>query len=50
MFKIVVVKPFDDFRAGDVLETVNYDDDYNVRKYIANEYLVEGIVVKAVKI
>ncbi len=49
MYKIVVVKPFDDFQAGDELETVMYDDDYSIRRYIANKYLVEGMVVKAVK-
>lgn len=49
MYKIVVVKQFDDFRAGDVLETVMYDDFYSVKKYIVENYTVNGMVVKAVR-
>lgn len=49
MYRIVVVKPFDDFRAGDVLETVMYTDFYSVKRYIMENYIVNGMVVKAVK-
>lgn len=51
MYKIVLVKDEKDIgKAGDVLETVMYDDSYSIRQYIASNYLAEGIIVKPVKV